>query len=178
VTWRYGGGYVGWAPLPPASARLVVETYHPYWCFVATEHFVLPDHYHHAIPVQNYHAAFSATASVTQQGTYGGSLWNSGPPPGQVSQEIGRPIHTAEVAPPPGGVPQPHQLLGHGAPGNRVQPSPPTAAETPAPAADHAGLEKSPTAAEKSAAAQREQPRHDKEPKVPAPPKSGKRKKR
>jgi len=177
VTWRYGGGYVGWAPLPPASARLAVETYHPYWCFVATEHFVLPDHYHHAVPVQNYHAAFSATAPVTQQGTYGGSNWNSGPPPGQVSQEIGRPIHTAEVAPPPGGVPQPHQLLGHGAPANRVQPSPPTAAETAAPA-DHSGSEKSPSAAEKSAAAQREQPRRDKEPKVPAPPKSGKRKKR
>jgi hypothetical protein len=136
VTWRYGGGYVGWAPLPPAGARIVVETYHPYWCFVATEHFVVRDYYHYAVPMQNYHLAFGATASVGQSVTYGGARWNAGPPPGQISREIGQPIHTASVSPPAGGVPQPHRIegataaFGHGPPASGVHP-----AATPAPIA-------------------------------------------
>src|SRR5262249_7535871 len=34
VTWRYGGGYVGWAPLQPAGSAIVAESYNPTWCFV------------------------------------------------------------------------------------------------------------------------------------------------
>ncbi|HME91467.1 MAG TPA: DUF6600 domain-containing protein [Myxococcaceae bacterium] len=176
VTWRYGGGYVGWAPLPPTSARIVVETYHPYWCFVATEHFVVRDPYHYAVPVQNYHAAFTATASVSHQATYGGAVWNAGPPPGQVSQEIGRPVHTAAVTPPPGGVPQPHQLSGVGATAHPIHGSPANSGETAAPA-NQPGAEKSAAVAEKSPSAQRKQPKREKEPRAPAQPKSVKRKK-
>ena len=110
VTWRYGGGYVGWAPLPPPGAAIVVETYHPYWCFVETRYLVVHDVYHYAMPVQNYHVAFSATVTVQQTQGVGGARWNAGPPAGQVSRDIGQPIHTASVTPPPPGSVQAHRI--------------------------------------------------------------------
>ncbi len=126
VTWRYGGGYVGWAPLPPAGAPVVVETYHPYWCFVETRWLVARDVYHYAMPVQNYHVAFSATVTVQQTMGAGANRWNAGPPVGQVSREIGQPIHTASVTPPPPGRVQTHQIS-------------PAHAVGAAPNAEHAG---------------------------------------
>lgn len=110
VTWRYGGGYVGWAPLPPPGAAIVVETYHPYWCFVETRYLVVRDVYHYAMPVQNYHPAFSATVTLQATQGAGGARWSSGPPAAQVSREIGQPIHTANVIPPPPGKVQAHRV--------------------------------------------------------------------
>jgi hypothetical protein len=119
VSWRYGGGYVGWAPLPPAGSAIVVETYHPYWCFVETRYLVARDVYHYAMPVQNYHAAFSATVAVQASASYGGARWSPGPPVGQVTQAVGHPIHTAAVTPPPPGAVQAHRMgpqpVGHAA---------------------------------------------------------------
>ena len=110
VSWRYGGGYVGWAPLPPAGSAIVIETYHPYWCFVETRYLVARDVYHYAMPVQNYHAAFSATVAVQQSAGYGGARWSPGPPVGHVSQAVGHPIHTAGLTPPPAGAVQAHRI--------------------------------------------------------------------
>src|SRR5215813_4310577 len=130
VTWRYGGGYVGWAPMPPAGAAIVVESYHPYWCFVETRYLVARDVYHYAMPPQNYHAAFSATVAVHQTQGVGGARWNAGPPAGQVSRDIGQPIHTASISPPPAGSVQAH----------RISPGHPAAAgSSPAPAAGTTG---------------------------------------
>jgi hypothetical protein len=128
VAWRYGGGYAGWAPLPPVGSTIVIETYHPYWCFVETRYLVTPNVYHYAMPVQNYHVAFSATASVQQTMTHNGAHWNAGPPPGQVSKEIGQPIHQASLTPPPAGAPQAHRIVpggGHpaAAPGGSPAPA-------------------------------------------------------
>ena len=110
VSWRYGGGYVGWAPLPPVGSAIVIETHHPYWCFVETRYLVERDVYHYAMPVQNYHAAFSATVTMQQTMSHGNARWNSGPSAAQISREIGQPIHTASVTPPPGGAVQAHRI--------------------------------------------------------------------
>ena len=124
VTWRYGGGYVGWAPMPPAGAAIVVETYHPYWCFVETRYLVARDVYHYAMPPQNYHAAFSATVTVQQTHGVGGARWNAGPPAGQVSRDIGQPIHTVRINPPPAGSVQAHGISAHPVgPGSNVAPA-------------------------------------------------------
>ena len=124
VTWRYGGGYVGWAPMPPAGAAIVVETYHPYWCFVETRYLVARDVYHYAMPPQNYHAAFSATVAVQQTHGVGGARWNAGPPAGQVSRDIGQPIHTVRINPPPAGSVQAHGISAHPVgPGSNVAPA-------------------------------------------------------
>jgi hypothetical protein len=53
VTWRHGGGYVGWAPLPPAArweagvlnlggVDLAVGGYRPAWSFVEEQAFLAP----------------------------------------------------------------------------------------------------------------------------------------
>jgi hypothetical protein len=110
VSWRYGGGYVGWAPLPPVGSAIVIEARHPYWCFVETRYLVVRDVYHYAMPVQNYHVAFSATATVQQTMSHGSTSWSPGPPAAQVSREIGQPIHTASVTPPPVGAVQAHRI--------------------------------------------------------------------
>ena len=110
VSWRYGGGYVGWAPLPPAGSAIVIETHHPYWCFVEARYLVVRDVYHYAMPVQNNHLAFSATVTVQQTMSHGGANWSPGPPAAQLSREIGQPIHTATITPPPGGAVQAHRI--------------------------------------------------------------------
>ncbi len=138
VSWRYGGGYVGWAPLPPVGSAIVIETHHPYWCFVETRYLMVRDVYHYAMPVQNYHAAFSATATVQQTMSHGSTSWSPGPPAAQVSREIGQPIHTASVTPPPGGAVQAHRISPTPAhatgipPGTPVHPSGSSEAHAPA----------------------------------------------
>jgi hypothetical protein len=78
---------------------------------VETRYLVAHDVYHYAVPVQNYHAAFGATVAVQHSVSYGGAHWNAGPPPGQVSREIGQPIRAASLHPPPAGTVQAHQMI-------------------------------------------------------------------
>jgi len=160
VTWRYGGGYVGWAPMPPAGAAIVVESYHPYWCFVETRYLVARDVYHYAMPPQNYHAAFSATVAVHQTQGVGGARWNAGPPAGQVSRDIGQPIHTASISPPPAGSVQAHRISAQPvAPGSPAHPPPGPHGAVPGQSVEH------PSRAPERGEAEghevdREQPRH------------------
>ena len=39
VTWRVGGGYIGWAPLPPHHARVAVTVGAPHFVFVQSARF-------------------------------------------------------------------------------------------------------------------------------------------
>jgi hypothetical protein len=103
VDWRFGGGYVGWAPLPPAGFSISFAFGRPAWCFVPVTHFVVRDVYHYALPADRFHWAYSVTSAVHQPVHYAGAQWNGGPPPGQVSQAIGRPIQPVSISPPPPG---------------------------------------------------------------------------
>ncbi len=102
VDWRFGAGYVGWVPLAPAGFSIGFG-YRPAWCFVPVTHFVVRDVYHYALPAERFHWAYSVTSPVHQPVHYAGVQWNGGPPPGQVSQAIGRPIQPASISPPPPG---------------------------------------------------------------------------
>ena len=100
VDWRFGGGYVGWAPLAPAGFSFTVGFGRPAWCFVPTTHFVVRDIYHYALPVERLHWAYSVTSRINQPVHYAGAHWNGGPPPGQVAQVVGHPIQAVSIAPP------------------------------------------------------------------------------
>jgi len=100
VDWRFGGGYVGWVPLAPAGFTINYGFYQPHWCFVPVTHFVVRDVYHYALPVERFHAAYSATSPIREPVHYGGTQWNAGPPPGQVSQVVGHPIQPVSITPP------------------------------------------------------------------------------
>jgi hypothetical protein len=105
VDWRYGGGYVGWAPLAPAGFRVVVSPYHPYWTFVGTTSFVLPNVYRYAVPVGRVAGIYGATVSIHTTFAGAGGRWYVGPPPEHIAAAVGAPIPRATlVAPPPGRV--------------------------------------------------------------------------
>ena len=102
VDWRYGGGYVAWAPLGPSGVYWGVSS--PAWVVVGENHFTQPIRTV-AVPV---HGAAPIVAATTPQAhvqprplaASGGVI--AGPPVGRVSQSIGhsiRPMPVAKVLP-------------------------------------------------------------------------------
>ena len=92
VDWRFGGGYIGWAPLPPVGFAVVVQPWRPYWCFVPSNVFVYHDVWGYRLPVDRIHSAYAATVPVHQAVSYGRARWYAGPPVPQVEHAVGRPV--------------------------------------------------------------------------------------
>jgi len=111
VDWRSGGGYIGWAPLPPIGWSVVVQPWRPYWCFVPAAHFA-GSFWGHRLPVENIHYAYAATAPVHQAVAFGGARWYAGPPVAQVERVSAQPIQrlTGGFTPPAPGRIQSVQL--------------------------------------------------------------------
>ncbi len=111
VDWRIGGGYIGWAPLPPIGWSVVVQPWRPYWCFVPVAHFS-GNFWVHRLPVENIHEAYAATAPVHQAVAFGGARWYAGPPVAQVERASAQPIQrvAGSFTPPAPGRIQPIQL--------------------------------------------------------------------
>jgi len=107
VDWRYGDGYIGWAPLAPAGGPIVIDNYYSAWCFVPTRHFLSRDFYHHAEPFDRIHVHFGATVPIHNQVTYGPAKWYVGPPAGQVAAAVGQPVRPVAIVPPRPGAVQP-----------------------------------------------------------------------
>src|SRR5439155_23110527 len=104
VDWRFGGGYVGWAPLPPYGVNVVFDSYSPHWCFVEAPFFTRPHVWSYAVPFERVHYAYSVSAPIRTQVTYGRARWYSGPAPTHIATAVGRPIAPVHVAPPRPGV--------------------------------------------------------------------------
>jgi hypothetical protein len=111
VDWRIGGGYVGWAPLPPIGWSVVVQPWRPYWCFVPGAHFP-GNFWANRLPVERVHYAYAATAPVHQAVAYGGARWYAGPPLSQVERISARPVPrvAGTLTPPAPGRVQPVHL--------------------------------------------------------------------
>jgi uncharacterized membrane protein YgcG len=92
VDWRFGGGYVGWAPLPPFGYAVVVQPWRPYWCFVPSNAFIYHDVWAYRLPVDRIHGAYAATVPVHQAVSYGRARWYAGPPAPQIEHAVGRPV--------------------------------------------------------------------------------------
>ena len=136
VDWRFGGGYIGWAPLPPVGFAVVVQPWRPYWCFVPSNVFIYRDVWAYRLPVGSIHAAYAATVPVHQAVSYGRARWYAGPPVPQVEHAVGRPVPrvTGFTPPAPGRVQQvlpPSRGLAPGALAPR--PGQPFPGVTPAP---------------------------------------------
>jgi hypothetical protein len=119
VDWRIGGGYIGWAPLPPIGWSVVVQPWRPYWCFVPAANFA-GSFWGHRLPVENIHYAYAATAPVHQAVAFGGARWYAGPPVAQVERVSAQPIQrlTGGFTPPAPGRIQSVQLQTRSAGGN------------------------------------------------------------
>ncbi|HEV8322935.1 MAG TPA: DUF6600 domain-containing protein [Myxococcota bacterium] len=97
VDWSYGGGYVGWAPLPPAG--VTVEIGSPHWYFVEERHFAAPHVTDHVLPAGRAHYAATVATPIRTPHS-GGGRWYAGPAAGAVSRASGRPILAARISAP------------------------------------------------------------------------------
>lgn len=75
VDWRDGGGYLGWAPLPPPR---FVSSYRPSWFFVRSGVFASPNVIRYGVPRVQLDSIFGLTISVPSR-RYRGNTWYSGP---------------------------------------------------------------------------------------------------
>jgi hypothetical protein len=123
VEWRAGGGYVGWAPLPPPVVGVQVTP--SLWVFVNARDF--PDGRHRSRVVIGPRE-HPATAVIPPRPTHDGHAWYVGPSRDWVSHESSvtvtpRPYRRPESPPSvgtPGGAPPPGQE--HGASPGRPPP--------------------------------------------------------
>lgn len=99
VDWRYGGGYVGWAPLPPRGVRLPRDryVYADRTAFAGTR--ITP----HSLPRQRAIEAQRVTRPHQRTVQHSGYSWSAGPPVNEVRRPDGREIRPVHVAPPPKG---------------------------------------------------------------------------
>jgi hypothetical protein len=75
VDWRYGGGYTGWAPLPPV---IFASYYRPRWFFVNSPYFCSHNLYQYRLP-SHRHAEYLAYAQPVPYRSWRGRTWSSGP---------------------------------------------------------------------------------------------------
>jgi len=104
VAWREGGGYCGWAPLPPeqyceAGGLVVWEQVNWFpWAFVFVEfgRFCEPVHYrHHHHHGGGYHPILHQTVNIIGDHHRGG---HGGPRVGDVERHVGRPLPPVRTA--------------------------------------------------------------------------------
>lgn len=96
VDWRLGGGYVGWAPLPPAGVVLSGET----WVFVEGPVFARGRPVRYSLPRERIREIQRVTRPVRRTIQHQGYSWQAGPPPSDVVGDgpSTRPVHVAPPA--------------------------------------------------------------------------------
>lgn len=107
VDWRHGGGYVGWAPVPPPGFSFgFVASWGSPWCFVETHYISRPYVTTYVVPVERVRTVYVETRA-TPVTVYGRSTYSVGPSAVDVSRATGRPVQpvrvsrVAQVRPPP-----------------------------------------------------------------------------
>jgi len=89
VEWRYGGGYVGWAPMPPevmwrnnavfyGSVDLAAPRYHSSWMFVSEADFASANLKGRYLPASRNAVLIGATARTTSYTAINGRIVNRG----------------------------------------------------------------------------------------------------
>lgn len=81
VDWRYGGAYVGWAPLAPVGVVLVPAAY----VFVETRYIAEPAVWRFRVPPQHVTVIYGATAPSHEYAMRGSVRWSLGPPMAHVA---------------------------------------------------------------------------------------------
>lgn len=105
VSWRYGNGWVGWAPLPPrarwhrhtgaAPARIGLAP--RFYCFVRQRSFLASDPRRDFAPPSRGAELLNATRNVTRYRALGGHVANESIPRTELEQALGRPIPSRRV---------------------------------------------------------------------------------
>jgi hypothetical protein len=94
VTWRTGGGYVGWAPMPPgASFGGVYSVYDTSWVFVPTGRFGAGYVGSYVVVGAGYRNCYGVTSPYRSTSVYYGRTYYAGPQRTYVENGGGRVIH-------------------------------------------------------------------------------------
>ena len=105
VDWRFGGGYVGWAPLAPYGVTVSYDSYSPWWVFVDTPHFCDYGVYRYALPYNRaVTTAWPVSRPYRETVAYGRARYYAGPPASHIATSVGVPITPVHVAAPRPGV--------------------------------------------------------------------------
>lgn len=118
VDWRVGGGYVSWAPLPPANVAVAVGVYQPLWIWVGTPYFQNGQHHGH---VTFEPRGPPDSTVIPPRPRPDGHAWYSGPSPEWVSHGASAVVTPRHYVPPE---PLPHGVL-EMPKGSRMRPLPP-----------------------------------------------------
>ena len=100
VDWRFGGGYAGWAPLPPPR---FARAWQPRWVFVETPYFGVTSWHAHVLPPPRVHAALAVAVTVPPR-PWRGERWHMGPSYAEVARVAPTPparAPAAQFVPPP-----------------------------------------------------------------------------
>lgn len=95
VAWRHGGGYVGWAPLPPfAELAAVAESmFQPeHFVFVHEDHFLDPDVFRYRVPPARSVTIIQETNFIKNVVRYDNREFGRGPRIETVEQFVGHPV--------------------------------------------------------------------------------------
>lgn len=99
VDWQYGGGYVGWAPLPPPGVALRND----FFIFVDGGSFAGRRVTRYALPRERVIEARRVTRRGDTVMTHRGYSWRAGPPPAEIRAAGGGEVRPVQVVPPPPG---------------------------------------------------------------------------
>ncbi len=108
VQWRYGGGYVGWAPLGPAGVVAVGRVYPARYSYVDVHNFTAVNIHEHLITGVRAEAVASHTTVITSARVVNGrpiAVASAGPRPAEIARVTGHSVtpvavHSLAVAPP------------------------------------------------------------------------------
>jgi hypothetical protein len=90
VDWRYGGAYVGWAPMAPVGVVLVPGAY----AFVETRYLGEAGIYRYRVPAQHVAVVYGATVPSPEVRMNGAARWSMGPPAAHVAASGARVTNT------------------------------------------------------------------------------------
>lgn len=108
VSWRSGGGCVGWAPMGPGGHAW---GHHAYWTFVPHHHMTSAKVYHVVVPPQRvtvvYNQSKPVGSDVTVRNPSGKTvIYNSGPARADVKRWVGHDVPPRPANSVPGAVPR------------------------------------------------------------------------
>ena len=102
VAWRYGNGYVGWAPLPPDidpyRSSFVDVRIDPFaFCFVEQRRVFEPSVYRHALPVARNVTIVNVTQNITNYTVVNNRVVNRGLDVRNVERSLGHAVPRVQV---------------------------------------------------------------------------------
>ncbi len=104
VTWRYGGGTVGWAPIAPDRPGFAAGPPRRYappiaeaWVFVETRDFTAPDVGQYALPISRIGPSLAVATDIRTPRYQNGRVINFGAPRDEVQRYVRGPIQSREL---------------------------------------------------------------------------------